>query len=451
MSRRDPPAHAGHLDLLPFVRRVFRHRMTDARLQTVETELLGMERHDDVDGWEIPGRYLDFLRDGLADPLIEVVRHNDEDVRSLARLLAHVDAGFGDAGRAAHGAPRATSPASPGRSAASGGSTRRSTASRRRPWLAPATGDRRRGRGSQRAAAAATRPTSRGGLRPAGRTSAADRGRPATTPPAVLLASPWTEERIQIERARVLRRLGRFEEAAAAWEALGAGIGPFAPLAWIEVAKLREHRLGDIDGAIAAVDRAAAVLHRRRALGRLPEPRIESQLRRSPVATGRPGRGRGPAGRTRRSRGGDHGGGPGSAGRLTARRTRRVGTSLTRSLPDHGELRHAEETGRLDDERGGRRGDPEAGADRAATRQLGMRGRGSERGQEHVAGPRRVDRPGGLDRRPAAHGPLAARLDGDREATGRAVGQEDRRPGLDEARQDVESGARVPGRSRSRR
>ena len=97
-------------------------------------------------------------------------------------------------------------------------------------------------------------------------------------PPAVLLASPWTEERIQIERARVLRRLGRFEEAAAAWEALGAGVGPFAAHAWVEVAKLREHRLGDLAGALAAVDRAAAVLQRRRALGRLPEPRLESQL-----------------------------------------------------------------------------------------------------------------------------------------------------------------------------
>ena len=94
MARRDPPAHAGHLDLLPFVRRVFRHRMTDARLKTVETELLGMERHEDVEGWQIPGRYLDFLRIGLVEPLIAVVRHNREDVRSLGRLLVDVEARF---------------------------------------------------------------------------------------------------------------------------------------------------------------------------------------------------------------------------------------------------------------------------------------------------------------------------------------------------------------------
>ena len=54
LAGRAAPAHAGHLDLLPFVRRVFRHRMEDARLRTVEGELLGVSRIGDVEGWEIP-------------------------------------------------------------------------------------------------------------------------------------------------------------------------------------------------------------------------------------------------------------------------------------------------------------------------------------------------------------------------------------------------------------
>ena len=58
MARRAAPAHAGHLDLLPIVRRLFRHRMADARLRTAEAELLGLHRVGDVDGSEIPGRYL---------------------------------------------------------------------------------------------------------------------------------------------------------------------------------------------------------------------------------------------------------------------------------------------------------------------------------------------------------------------------------------------------------
>ena len=105
MARRDAPPHAGHLDLLPLVRRLFRHRMADARLRTAEAELLGLRRVGDVDGWQIPGRYLDFLRGGPADPLVEVVRHNDQDVRSLAHLVGHVERGYADA-EARSAAPR---------------------------------------------------------------------------------------------------------------------------------------------------------------------------------------------------------------------------------------------------------------------------------------------------------------------------------------------------------
>ena len=140
MARRDPPAHAGHLDLLPFVRRVFRHRMTDARLRSVETELLGVERHEDVEGWQIPGRYLDFLRLGLVEPLIEVIRHNREDVRSLARLLGEIEGGSPPP------APwlvriRATWPGCPRPSPGSGASTRHSPA-----WTRPCCGVRTRAR-----------------------------------------------------------------------------------------------------------------------------------------------------------------------------------------------------------------------------------------------------------------------------------------------------------------
>jgi hypothetical protein len=81
------------------VRRLFRHRLGDARLATVEREFLGVRRVDDVAGWEIPGRYLDFLRGGSADPFAAVVIHNEEDMRSLARLLAYLDARYEDRDR----------------------------------------------------------------------------------------------------------------------------------------------------------------------------------------------------------------------------------------------------------------------------------------------------------------------------------------------------------------
>jgi tetratricopeptide (TPR) repeat protein len=258
MARRDPPVHAGHLDLLPFVRRVFKHRMTDARLRTVETELLGVARHEDVDGWEIPGRYLDFLRSGLAEPLLAVVRHNREDVRSLARLLVHVEAQFADddGRRLAHRGDLA-------------GLARAYSRERR---LEEALGCLDTAIDGSPVTArpdpdedlwwTARRPVDYGG-RPRSRQA-------PTAPPRQ--DSPWTEERILVERARLLRRLGRFAAAAEAWEALAAGIGPIGVVAWIEVAKLREHRLGDLAGAFAAAGRARDIADRRRRMGRIDPP-----------------------------------------------------------------------------------------------------------------------------------------------------------------------------------
>jgi hypothetical protein len=92
------------------------------------------------------------------------------------------------------------------------------------------------------------------------------------------LDSPWTLERVSIERARLLRRMGRHEESAAMWHDLTAGKGSVAIHAWIEVAKLREHRLGDVPGAIAATERAATLAERRRALG-LGDPPTERAVR----------------------------------------------------------------------------------------------------------------------------------------------------------------------------
>jgi hypothetical protein len=82
-----------------------------------------------------------------------------------------------------------------------------------------------------------------------------------------------------IDRARLLRRLGRFGESAATWEALAVGTGPIAAHAWVEVAKLREHRLADLTGALDAGLRARSVIERRRRLA-LADPALERGLAR---------------------------------------------------------------------------------------------------------------------------------------------------------------------------
>jgi uncharacterized protein len=278
LARRQAPEHAGHLDLLPIVRRLFRHRMDDARLGTVERMLLGVVRRDDVDGWEIPGRYLGFLRGGPAQPLAAVVRHNDEDVRSLARLLIRLEQDLGDAVVRAR-APRGdlaglarafrrerrleeavacldaalVAEEEPEPLVAQVPSRPAAVPLPEEPWWSP----RRRADFGGRPS---PRPTSLGW----DRRQAFDR--------------PWDVARIGADRAHLLRRLGRASEAVEAWDALAYGPGRTAIVASIEAAKLREHALGDPDGALAAVERGLLLMDRRRALG-MPEPRLETDLR----------------------------------------------------------------------------------------------------------------------------------------------------------------------------
>ena len=86
LARRRWPAPL-HLDLLRPARRVFTLRCADCRLATLEREVLGLERDDDVPGALIPTLYFDFLRSRRAAPLARVFDHNRHDVLSLVALL----------------------------------------------------------------------------------------------------------------------------------------------------------------------------------------------------------------------------------------------------------------------------------------------------------------------------------------------------------------------------
>ncbi|MGH2512593.1 MAG: ribonuclease H-like domain-containing protein [Candidatus Limnocylindrales bacterium] len=260
LNRLTPPPLAGHLDLLPFVRRVFRHRLSDARLKTVEVELLGMRRGHDIEGWQIPGQYLAMLRGGPIEPITEIVRHNHEDVRSLGRLLAHSEQHLGAA------------------------STRRSAPAGDLFGLARAYHRFGRDHDALDCLDAALE----GPPRPA---APFDRGPHHATP----LRRSWTAilttradardpvvhapARLEliVERARLLRRLGRHHEALEAWRDVAHAGGPEAALAWIEVAKCLEHRERDPGGALDACALADRLAQRSRLLGR-PLRGIEADL-----------------------------------------------------------------------------------------------------------------------------------------------------------------------------
>ncbi|MEK7700723.1 MAG: ribonuclease H-like domain-containing protein [candidate division NC10 bacterium] len=87
LARRRWPQGLAHLDLLRPSRRVWTARFDDCRLATLEREVLGLEREDDVPGALIPALYFDFLRSRRAAPLVRVFAHNRDDILSLVGLL----------------------------------------------------------------------------------------------------------------------------------------------------------------------------------------------------------------------------------------------------------------------------------------------------------------------------------------------------------------------------
>jgi uncharacterized protein YprB with RNaseH-like and TPR domain len=216
MSRGQPPALDGHLDLLLLVRRLFRHRLPDARLQTVERHLLRRHRAPDIPASEIPAIYHSFLRGGPVGPLRIVARHNAEDVVTLGRILAHLERGYGR-GEVRRWAPK-------------GDLVRLARLYRHEARVDEAvTCLELAGDGIE------------------------------TGDPDVATAT--------VELARLLRREGRATEAGVAWSRLVTAPGAIAALGWIELAKEREHRERNLAAAWAATDEALLALYRSRGRG----------------------------------------------------------------------------------------------------------------------------------------------------------------------------------------
>ncbi|PYM20360.1 MAG: hypothetical protein DMD78_21815 [Candidatus Rokuibacteriota bacterium] len=87
LARRRWPSTLPHLDLLRPARRVWTGWLSDCRLSTLESAVLGLAREDDVPGGLIPMLYFDYLRSRRAAPLCRVFEHNRADVLSLVALV----------------------------------------------------------------------------------------------------------------------------------------------------------------------------------------------------------------------------------------------------------------------------------------------------------------------------------------------------------------------------
>jgi hypothetical protein len=233
LHRRPAPVFAGHLDLLPVARQLWKHRTGNARLATIEDAVCAVVRDGDLPGALIPERFSGYLRSRRGELLRDVVEHNRQDIVSLG-LLLRVLSGFAS----------------------------------QEMWPRLHPGDVS---GLARAFA--------------------NRGRISESLAAVegaLSADAWTagvldgaqiHRHLSAERARLLARLGRSSDAYAAWLEIAMRGGPGAALAWLHVARHREHRERDVHGALDACKEAAAVCERARLWDR-PMLAIEADLER---------------------------------------------------------------------------------------------------------------------------------------------------------------------------
>jgi hypothetical protein len=186
----------GHSDLLYWARRLWKRALGDCSLGSIEREVLGVERGEDVAGFEVPGIYLEYLRRGWSPRLPLVWEHNLQDVRSLARLYARLNRVLGR-----------------------GEVLERADLASLGSWLL-AAGEAERGLELLRQSFA-------GGDERAGRALGLH-----------------------------LKRAGRWEEAAEVWRALAARRQSL--FAAVELAKHAEHRLRDPHQALAWVQSAQA-------------------------------------------------------------------------------------------------------------------------------------------------------------------------------------------------
>jgi uncharacterized protein len=79
-----------HLDLLYPSRQLWRMRLASLALCELEKHILALDRGPDIPGETIPIRYFQYLRGGIAEPLVEVFRHNQMDLYGLAALSLEI-------------------------------------------------------------------------------------------------------------------------------------------------------------------------------------------------------------------------------------------------------------------------------------------------------------------------------------------------------------------------
>ena len=197
-----------HLDLLPTARRLWRDRLADCRLATIESHVLGFARTDDLPGALIPYAYFDYLRRKRPGDIPRVFEHNRHDILSLAALTGWVT-----------------------------GAIARAPAPELASWELAGLG----------ALLEAVEP---------------ERGEACFRLALELGLAGEARERLLLRLAVREKRRRRWDEARAFWGELASLRGGFDPRPWEEIAKIDEHRRRDLAGALDVANHALDVADR---------------------------------------------------------------------------------------------------------------------------------------------------------------------------------------------
>lgn len=79
-----------HVDLLYPSRVLWRRKLQSCSLSSLEENVLGMSRVDDIPGALIPGIYFKYLGDRNAEDIKKVITHNEKDILSMVSLMVRI-------------------------------------------------------------------------------------------------------------------------------------------------------------------------------------------------------------------------------------------------------------------------------------------------------------------------------------------------------------------------
>lgn len=79
-----------HYDLIYPARNLWKDVLPNCKLTTIEENLFGIKREDDVPGAFIPDYYQSYLKENNIGPLIPIIEHNRMDIVSLASFLMKI-------------------------------------------------------------------------------------------------------------------------------------------------------------------------------------------------------------------------------------------------------------------------------------------------------------------------------------------------------------------------